>query len=148
MAIIRQTKETKAKKSGKAAWTCVLKRVPVKANTRDGYVLIGVDEKTEKVLEGAPIDVVVKDNVILVNTSRYCEYAISGEQVDDDAAGGKGWANVKLKHASYDYSYKGRKGHTDKLEVVAINYVTYEAWGGLGELLDDDDGSDLGDLPF
>lgn len=149
MAIIRTQEDKKAKADKPRAWSCVLKRVPVKLFTNDGYALVKLNGEATEKLEGAPVDVELRDDVALFNTSRYTRYEISGEAVEAEDANGSGWANIKLRHAEYDYRFKGKKGHASKLELIGINFVTFSAYASSDKELEDD-GDDMTDvdLPF
>lgn len=151
MAIkIKEKDKTKTPKT-MGAWTGVLKHVPVKLIGKNGFALIVVDEGAVDALEAAPVDVVVQDGVTLINLSKYCRCAVDGTEVEDvTEIMRQGIANVKVRHADYDYTYKGKKGHTSKLEVIGIAFIKSQPIDNvLSELaFDDDDDVNIDDLPF
>jgi hypothetical protein len=149
MAIIRTKENKQAKTEKPRAWSCVLKRVPVKLFSRNGYVLVKLNGDAASKLEDAPVDVELRDDVALFNLSRFLRCEISGDEVEPEDANGSGWANIKLRHAEYDYRRNGKKGHTSKLELIGINFITFTAWSNDDYELDAD-GDDLADvdLPF
>ena len=154
MAIIKTKVENANTENKKPrAWSVVLKHVPVKLFVRDGYALVGIDDNKAEQLNDAPVDIELRNGVALFTTSKYCRYEITGEEVDESDCAGKGWANIKLRHADYDYHYKGKRGHTSKIELLGVNFLTFEAFeaSGLSDDLSDAgyDGDEIDeDLPF
>lgn len=128
--------------------TVKLKHLAVSLNADRGFALINLDDESREAMEPAGIDLEEQDGVVLINTSKYLRMAISGEEIDEIASG-KGWANVKLRVADYDWTYKKKTGHTRKWELLGVNFLTWSAYDPLSDLNDDDsDVDDLGDLPF
>lgn len=153
MAVIKTTKKEKAqKKTGKKTWTDVLKKVPIRVIGSQGYMLINVDRpEILKQLEVAPVDVTVQDGVVLFNLSRYCRAAMDGVETDVNTLAVKGYANVKLRLADYDFKYKGKNGHTTKLEVIGMAIIkSTPISDALEDLMGDEDEGEvnLDDLPF
>lgn len=152
MAIIKTTKKDKTEKKQANSWTDVLKKVPIRVIGSQGYMLINVDRpEIVKQLEAAPIDVTVQDGVVLFNLSRFCRAALEGVETDVNTLAVKGYANVKLRLADYDYTYKGKKGHTSKLEVIGMAIIKSTPISDALEdlMLDEDEADvDLDDLPF
>lgn len=152
MAIIKTTKKDKTEKKHTNSWTDVLKKVPIRVIGSQGYMLINVDRpEVVKQLEAAPVDVTVQDGVVLFNLSRFCRAAVEGVETDVNTLAVKGYANVKLRLADYDYTYKGKKGHTSKLEVIGMAIIkSTPISDALEDLMVDEDEADvdLDDLPF
>lgn len=152
MAIIKTTKKDKTEKKHTNSWTDVLKKVPIRVIGSQGYMLINVDRpEVVKQLEAAPVDVTVQDGVVLFNLSRFCRAAVEGVETDVNTLAVKGYANVKLRLADYDYTYKGKKGHTSKLEVIGMAIIkSTPISDALEDLMIDEDEADvdLDDLPF
>lgn len=152
MAIIKTTKKDKTEKKTTNSWTDVLKKVPIRVIGSQGYMLINVDRpEIVKQLEAAPVDVTVQDGVVLFNLSRFCRAALEGVETDVNTLAVKGYANVKLRLADYDYTYKGKKGHTSKLEVIGMAIIkSTPISDALEDLMVDEDEADvdLDDLPF
>ena len=143
-------KTTPTEEEKRPGWTLILKHVGAKVFAGRSYVLLALNEEQQKQIEAeSPVEVEIRDGVMLANISKYAKFAISGDVVDQDAAAGRGWANVKLRYASYDYTYKGKKGHTEKLELLGLRFSTFEAYDELTGLDDDsDDGLGDDELPF
>ena len=151
MAIIIKTKDKKKDEKKVATWTAVLKKVPIRVIGSQGYMLVNIeDDDVVKTLEAAPVDVTVQDDVVLFNLSRFCRAAVEGVETDVNQLAVKGYANIKLRLADYDYTYKGKKGHTSKLEVIGMAILKASPISdSLEDLMtDDDDEVDLDDLPF
>ena len=153
MAIIKTTKKDKTeKKTTTKSWTDVLKKVPIRVIGSQGYMLVNVDRpEVVKQLEAAPVDVTVQDGVVLFNLSRFCRAALEGVETDVNTLAVKGYANVKLRLADYDYKYKGKTGHTTKLEVIGMAIIkSTPISDALEDLMVDEDEADvdLDDLPF
>lgn len=143
------TKKTEKVEEQPRGWSKIIKHVATRVYSDRNYVLIHLTDEQIEELADAPILPEIREGVMLVNISRFCKFGVAGDLVDQDNAGGKGWANVKLRYASYDYKYKGRTGHTEKLELTGINFLTFESFDGLEGLTDGlDELDDDEDLPF
>lgn len=154
MAIIYKEKKERNENEGKKAWTGVLSAVPVRLFGADKYALIALDEDAKAVLEGAPIDVTVQDDKAIFNCSKFARCALGNDEVDIFTQSVKGVANVKLRHADFDYKYKGKTGHSSKLEISGIRFIVWEPAADVLKELDfgtegvDVSDVNLDDLPF
>lgn len=150
--IAKVARKTKGERTTK--WSVVLKRIPALIMSGKEYVLLRPNEGHLEQLKEAPVDrLELQDGTLLVTISRFCRWdrRVDGaymECTQDDVAG-KAWASVKLRHAHYDWARNGKKGVTDKLELVGCSVITLEPSGGMGDLHDaEDDELDGVDIPF
>ena len=157
MAIIKKAKETKdeTKKTSGQTYTAVIPRASIRLTTDKGYLLVGLDKldkDTLKVLNDAPVDIEAQDGVALFTLSRYARVkdvdgaVLEKDDYDEHPFVGRGVANIKLRHASYDWTYKKHSGHTDKLEVVGIKLLAWQPYAGDLDDLDLDGDDDVADL--
>lgn len=137
-----QKNETKAEIK-----TVKLKHVAVSMNAERGFALVNLNDEAREAMEPADIELEEQDGVVLINTSKYLRMAISGEAIDE-VASGKGWANVKLRVADYDWTYKKKSGHTRKWELIGVNFLTWTVYDPISDLNDDSDADDFDGLPF
>ena len=128
----------------------MIKHVAVKLFADSEFALVKLNDDAAETLEGAPVDVELRDGVALFPLSKFLRCEIEGDPVDVGDANGSGWANIKIRHAEYDYVFKKKKGHTSKLELLGINFLTFKAYEDSTELADSEDDEILDgvDLPF
>lgn len=149
MAQNKRTQENTAEEKA-PRWVKVLKHVAVRVFFDQTYVLVKLtDEQMAELDAESPVEIEYRDGVMLLNISRFAKFAVLDEVLDQADCAGKGWANIKIRHAEYDYTYKGKRGHTSKLELIGCRFLTLEKGDALSGLADDDeDPTDLEDLPF
>lgn len=131
--IVKKTREEQTQAA--PAWRHTQESVTVVA-ARPDYVLLEVDAELEAALESAPCEISVTDGVVLIPTDRYTKCAapnsFNRELTECDwIADVKGTAKILLRHAEYDYTYKGRKGHTSTIRLAGISWREIEpteAW--------------------
>lgn len=116
---------------------------------RDAYISINVDRQYALITcfdgDGAvidlidaidndpPCDVVTQDGKTLVELSRFARVELpDGTRWggDDPEVSGSGMANIKLRHAEYDWTYKRKTGHTSKLEIIGVRFADFERYDG------------------
>lgn len=163
MAIINTKRDRKeGSKTTAPIYSVVLKHVPIRITTNNSYVLVSLadcDKQDLEELDKAPVNIEAQDGVALFNISRYCKIKLDDgklldgqDDVSDNPVTGSGIANIKLRHASYDWTHNKRKGHTDKLEVIGIKLLSFVPYAGdMDDLdFDDDDNVDVDpdDLPL
>lgn len=139
MAIKNKSRKEESKPTT-PTYISVLRHVPIRITTNNSYVLVRLadcNEQDLKELEKAPIDIEVQDGVALFNISRYCKIKLEdGSLLDgqrdiiNNPITGSGIANIKLRHASYDWEHNRRRGHTDKLEVMGIKLLSFVPYVG------------------
>ena len=163
MAIRNKAKDKKEnEKTTQPTYSVVLKHAPIRITTNNSYLLVSLSEcngNDVDALDKAPVDVEVQDGVALFTISRYCKIKLEDgsllngyDDINENPVTGSGIANIKLRHASYDWVHNKRKGHTDKLEVIGIKLLAFVPYSGAMDDLEFDDDDDVNvdpdELPF
>lgn len=139
------TKEKKIEKK-ESKFVSILKGVKVSVNPRDKWALVQlVDEDGElleeaaELIEESPADVNVVDGVALFRISKFAKFAfgdsdkahgLDAHEDGDVNLDGSGTANIKLRHADYDWTYKKKSGHTSCLEIIGIRFLDFDEYDG------------------
>ena len=139
------TKEKKIERK-EPAFTHILKGVQVSVNPRDKWALVTlVDEDgelledAEALVEESPAEVNIVDGVALFRLSKFAKFAFGDEnksygldahEDEDINLDGNGTANIKVRHADYDWTYKKKSGHTSCLEIIGIRFLDFEEYDG------------------
>lgn len=152
--IEKVAKKEKEKQASK--WSVVLKRIPALIWADKEYVLLKPNDEHLTQLEEAPVDrLELQDGTLLVTISRFCRWDIlnptyhSWEEITQSEAAGKAWVTVKLRHAHYDWQHNGKKGTTNKLELVGCSVIKLEPSAGMDDLHEEDDEQLVdADIPF
>lgn len=129
-----------------SAFTYILKWVRVSVNPRDKWALVTlVDddgellEEVETLVKESPAEVNILDGVALFRLSKFAKFAFGdgGKSYDLDAhedgdinLDGSGTANIKVRHADYDWTYKKKSGHTSCLEIIGVRFLDFEEYDG------------------
>lgn len=113
----------------------ILKNKDIYLNLDKGFLVAKVTEEERKALKahcGVP-----DTEELLFTLSKFAKVeARPGCETESDACGNC-LASVKIEAASYDWSYKGKKGHTDKWQVIAV-LIKSTVSDSVMEGLDDD----------
>lgn len=124
----------------------IIRDVKVSLNPTDKWALVTLTDEdgqllnsAEELLEMSPAEVNVVDGVALFRVSRFSKFAFGDEprvftleshEFGEANLSGTGIANVKLRHADYDWSYKKKNGHTSALEIIGIRFHDFEPYTG------------------
>lgn len=124
----------------------IIRDVKISLNPTDKWALVTftdedgqLTEDAEELIEASPADINIVDGVALFKLSRFIKVAFGDEtrvynleshEGGDVNLSGTGVANIKLRHADYDWSYKKKSGHTSTLEIIGIRFQTFEPYTG------------------
>lgn len=114
-----------------------IKNVQAYYNGMRGFIVVPVSEGTrEELSEFCEIPDTEK---LLFGISKFARYeAIDGLDADEcETCVGSGLVSLKLEQADYEWSYKGKKGHTKKWQVCGLLFKSPLVNSNL-EGLDDD----------
>ena len=118
----------------------IVRGARISINTERQYALITcidgdgcVVDLVDAIDNDPPCDVVTQDGKTLLELSRYARIELPDGtrwDADDEAVNGSGMANIKLRHAEYDWTYKRKTGHTSKLEVIGVRFLDFAPYEG------------------
>lgn len=131
--IVKKTREEQTQVA--PAWRHTQDAVTV-VTARPEYVLLAVDAELEAALEAAPCEISVTDGVVFIPIDQFTKCAAPNQTTGELTecpwiADVKGVAKILLRHADYDYTYKGKKGHTSTIRLAGISWRELEpteAW--------------------
>lgn len=136
MANISKQQDTESERK----YTGIVRGAHVSINVERQYALItcfdgdgAVVDLVDAIDNDPPCDVVTQDGKTLVELSRFARVELpDGTRwgADDEAVNGSGMANIKFRHAEYDWTYKCKKGHTSKLEVIGVRFTDFTEYEG------------------
>lgn len=118
----------------------IVRGAHVSINADRGYALImcfdedgAVTDLVNAIDNDPPCDVITQDGKTLVELSRFARVELPDGtrwSADEEAVNGSGHANVKFRHAEYDWTYKRKTGHTSKLEVIGVRFMDFTKYEG------------------
>lgn len=127
MATIKPKTEAVEKTKKEPAWKIVIK--PVKVIYCEAYCLVVVTEaQLDELRAVAPYElpkVQEQDDgnfCLLFDVGKYTVFGVLGQEIDLDETRVKGVGAVRLRAESYDWTYKGKHGHTDKIGLHSVNF--------------------------
>lgn len=128
--IKHKSEGTKGEKTpNKISWSCRVDDVRI-IKAKDDYILAELSDDLAENLEACPCEVSVVDNVVLIARDQYTKCAApndNGEIAECDwIADATGVAKLLIRYADYDYTYKGKRGHTKTIRLAGISWREVE----------------------
>lgn len=114
----------------------IIKNVNGFYNGEKQFIVIPVDDETREKL-GEFCEVPDSEELLFSISAFAAVDAVDGHGEDYASAVGSATVSVKLETSEYDWSYKGKKGHTKKWQVCGLLFKSPVSNGNLEGLYDD-----------